>query len=69
MCLHLQKKSENEKPVPQIVTQPPTLDKDSQMNNLLATGIGASAQKDLCKSWKEENLWGMMKYKPAAKKV
>jgi hypothetical protein len=44
-------------------------DKDIMISNLLAKGLGARIQDDLCKNWKEDNLWCMTKYKPVGKKV
>jgi hypothetical protein len=45
------------------------LDEDIRISNLLAKGLGARIQDNLCKNWKEDNLWCMTKYKPVGKKV
>ena len=44
-------------------------DEDIRIGDLLTNGLGTTFQKDLCKNWKEDNLWCMTKYKPVDKKV
>ena len=44
-------------------------DLDMTMSTLLTGGLGITFQEDLCKNWKEDNLWCMTKYKPVDKKV
>ena len=40
-----------------------------KISKLLSQGLGPTFQEELCRNWRNGNLWCMTKYKPVAKKV
>jgi hypothetical protein len=44
-------------------------DEDIRTSNPLTSGLGVRFQEELCKNWREDNLWCMTKYKPVGKNV